>query len=78
MRDEEQVIDEGCTARIGLVTRLMGNIEEFYVLQEQISDIMAEDESSRIKLTELLGSIIGALRFEQSFTGKESPTILEK
>jgi hypothetical protein len=61
-----------------LVSRLMGNIEEFYVLQEQISDILTEDESSRNNITGLLGSMISALRFEQSFTGKETSTILEK
>lgn len=60
-----------------LVTRLMGNIEEFYVLQEQIRD-MAEDESSRNKITELLDSMISALRYEQSFTGTEIATILRK
>ena len=60
-----------------LVTRLMGSIEEFYVLQEQISD-MAEDESSKNKITELLESMISALRYEQSFTGTEIATILKK
>lgn len=50
-----------------LVTRLLENVEEFYVLNEQIKDIIAEDDAMGAKIIELFNAMIHALRIEQSY-----------
>ena len=50
-----------------LVTRLLENVEEFYVLNEQIRDIIAEDDAMGAKIIELFNAMINALRIEQSY-----------
>ena len=50
-----------------LVTRLLENVEEFYVLNEQIKDIIAEDDAMDAKIIELFNAMIHALRIEQSY-----------
>lgn len=50
-----------------LVTRLLENIEEFYVLNEQIKDIIAEDDAMGAKIIGLFNAMIHALRIEQSY-----------
>lgn len=53
-----------------LITRLLENIEELYVLREQISDVMAVDEKAGTKVVELLNALIRGLRVEESFLRK--------
>ena len=50
-----------------LVTRLLENVEEFYVINEQISDIIAEDDVMGVKIIGLFNAMIHALRIEQSY-----------
>ena len=50
-----------------LVTRLLENVEEFYMLNEQIRDIIAEDDTMGEKIIELFNAMIDALRIEQSY-----------
>lgn len=50
-----------------LLTRLLENVEEFYVLNEQIRDIIAEDDAMGAKIIELFNAMINALRIEQSY-----------
>ena len=50
-----------------LVTRLLENVEEFYVINEQIRDIIAEDDAMGAKIIGLFDAMIHALRIEQSY-----------
>lgn len=50
-----------------LLTRLLENVEEFYVLNEQIRDIIAEDDAMGGKIIGLFDAMINALRIEQSY-----------
>jgi hypothetical protein len=52
-----------------LLTRLLENVEEFYVLNEQIRDIIAEDDAMGEKIIELFNAMIHALKIEQSYAG---------
>ena len=66
-----QMEDIECTSlerdALVLVTRLLENVEEFYVLNEQIRDIIAEDDAMGAKIIELFNAMINALRIEQSY-----------
>ena len=50
-----------------MLVRLLENVEEFYVLNEQIRDIIAEDDTMGEKIIELFNAMIDALRIEQSY-----------
>lgn len=54
-----------------LITRLLKNIEEFYLLTEQIRDVVVVDERAGTKLVELLNALIRGLLVEESFLRKK-------
>ena len=64
-----------CTAlekeALVLVTQLLQNLEEYYALRGQISDIMAQDRVVEDRIKGLLDSLIKGLLVEQTFLGKE-------
>lgn len=49
-----------------LITRLLENIEEFYVLKDQMKDVVVVDERTGTKVVELLSALINGLREEES------------
>ena len=64
-----------CTAlekeALVLVTQLLQNVEEYYALQGQITDVMAQDPVVENRIKELMDALIRGLLVEQTFLGKE-------
>ena len=64
-----------CTAlekeALVLVTRLLQNVEEYYALQGQITDVIAQDHVIENRIRGLLDSLIKGLLVEQTFLGRE-------
>jgi len=54
-----------------LVTQLLQNVEEYYSLQVQIQDVMAQDRVVENSIKDLLDALIRGLLMEQTFLGKE-------
>jgi hypothetical protein len=54
-----------------LVTQLLQNVEEYYVLQGQIKDVMAQDRVVEDRIKGLMDRLIKGLLVEQTFLGKE-------
>lgn len=63
-----------CTAlekeALVLVTQLLQNVEEYYVLRGRISDVMAQDSVVENRVKDLMDSLIKGLLVEQDFLGK--------
>jgi hypothetical protein len=63
-----------CTAlekeALVLVTQLLQNVEEYYVLRGRISDVMAQDSVVENRVKDLMDSLIKGLLMEQDFLGK--------
>ena len=64
-----------CTAlekeALVLVTQLLQNVEEYYALQGQIQDVMAQDHVVKNRIKDLMDALIRGLIVEQTFLGKE-------
>lgn len=64
-----------CTAlekeALVLVTQLLQNVEEYYVIQGQIKDVMAQDRVLENRIKDLMDSLIKGLLLEQTFLGQE-------
>lgn len=64
-----------CTAlekeALVLVTQLLQNVEEYYVIQGQIKDVMAQDSVLEHRIKDLMDSLIKGLLLEQTFLGQE-------
>ena len=64
-----------CTAlekeALVLVTQLLQNVEEYYTLRGQITDVMAQDPVVENRIKDLMDSLIRGLLVEQTFLGKE-------
>jgi hypothetical protein len=54
-----------------LVTQLLQNVEEYYTLQGQIQDVMAQDRVVENRIKDLMDALISGLLMEQTFLGKE-------
>jgi hypothetical protein len=54
-----------------LVTQLLQNVEEYYALQVQITDVMAQDHVIENRIRSLLDALINGLLVEQTFLGRE-------
>jgi len=54
-----------------LVTQLLQNVEEYYALQGQITDVMAQDQVIENRIRGLMDSLIKGLLVEQTFLGRE-------
>ncbi len=54
-----------------LVTQLLQNVEEYYALQGQIKDVMAQDRVVESRIKGLMDSLIRGLLLEQTFLGNE-------
>lgn len=75
LADLFQVDDIECTSMekeaLVLVTQLLQNVEEYYALQGQIKDVMAQDRVVADKIKGLMDALIKGLHVEQTFLGKE-------
>jgi len=64
-----------CTAMekeaLVLVTQLLQNVEEYYALQGQITDVIAQDPVVENRIKNLMDALIKGLLVEQTFLGKE-------
>ena len=64
-----------CTAlekeALVLVTQLLQNVEEYYALRGQITDVMAQDPVVENKIKNLMDALIRGLLVEQAFLRKE-------
>jgi len=64
-----------CTAlekeALVLVTQLLQNVEEYYALRGQITDVMAQDRVVKNRVKALMDALIRGLLVEQTFLGKE-------
>jgi hypothetical protein len=54
-----------------LVTQLLQNVEEYYALRGQITDVMAQDRVVENRIKCLMDALIRGLLVEQTFLGKE-------
>ena len=66
-----------CTAlekeALVLVTQLLQNVEEYYALQGQIKDVIAQDHVMENRIKSLMDSLVKGLLLEQNFLGQEFP-----
>jgi len=64
-----------CTAlekeALVLVTQLLQNVEEYYALRGQITDVMAQDPVVENRIKDLMDALIRGLLVEQTILGKE-------
>jgi len=64
-----------CTAlekeALVLVTQLLQNVEEYYALRGQITDVMAQDPVVENRIKNLMDALIRGLLVEQTFLRKE-------
>ena len=54
-----------------LVTQLLQNVEEYYTLQGQITDVIAQDHVIENRIRGLMDALIKGLLVEQTFLGRE-------
>ncbi len=64
-----------CTAlekeALVLVTQLLQNVEEYYAIQGQIKDVIAQDRLLENRIKGLMDSLIKGLLVEQTLLGQE-------